>query len=333
MRTVRAAWLGLAVAGLIVALAFTLPHLLDWDVHTRTDNSPAPGPVTPPLHGWWEPTWWGPGTLGALVLGVLGWRYAQDLAARLPWRRLLVVSYLVAAGWLFSLALVDGLDGLTRVLGSSVEYLRTARTVQDVPEMLRTFVDHIPQQAKDNWPIHVAGHPPGALLFFVALARIGLGGDLGAAVVVVAIAASIPMAVLTTLRALGVEDIARRAAPFLVFTPAAVFLAVSADAVFAAVGCWGIAALTLAARADHESRTRALVGWGTLAGLLFGYGVFLSYGFGVLGVVALAALIAARSWRPVLAVIPAALAVVAVFAFAGFAWWEAYPVLVDRYWD
>ncbi|MDN5746117.1 MAG: hypothetical protein L0H31_13475, partial [Nocardioidaceae bacterium] len=31
--------------------------------------------------------------------------------------------------------------------------------------------------------------------------------------------------------------------------------------------------------------------------------------------------------------IPAALAVVAVFAFAGFAWGEAYPVRVDRYWD
>ena len=29
----------------------------------------------------------------------------------------------------------------------------------------------------------------------------------------------------------------------------------------------------------------------------------------------------------------AALAVVVGFAFGGFSWWEAYPVLNDRYWD
>jgi hypothetical protein len=47
---------------------------------------------------------------------------------------------------------------------------------------------------------------------------------------------------------------------------------------------------------------------------------------------ALAILIATRCWRPALMVVPAALAVVAVFAAYGFYWWEAYPVLVERYW-
>ena len=330
MRTVRAAWIGLVVAGLLIALAFALPHLLDWNVHTRTRQSPAPAPVTPPLHGWWEPRWWGPGTLPAVVIALLGWRHAADLAARLPWRRLLLTAYGVGACWLVALASVDGADGLGRVLGYSSEYLPTARTFD--LGTLDGFIDRIPVTADDNWAIHVAGHPPGALLFFVALVRIGLGGDLAAGFVVIAIAATIPLAVLTVLRALDAEEVARRAAPFLVLTPAAIFLAVSADAVFTAVGCWAAAALALATRADRERRRAALAAWGALSGLLFGYGMFLSYGFGLLGGVALAVLLAGRSWRPVLALIPAALAVVLAFAVAGFAWWEAYPVLVDRYW-
>lgn len=325
-------WLGLAVATALVAFAFAAPHLFSWEVHTRTRFSPALGPEVPPLHGWWEPKWWGPGTLPALLIAGFALCHAQDLAHRLPWQHLRVASYVASAAWLLSLALVDGTDGLTRVLGSPSEYLETARAVDSIPATLDTFATRIPIDAEDNWPVHVAGHPPGALLFFVMLTRLGLGGDLSAALVVVAIAATIPVAVMTLLRVCEAEELARRAAPFLVLTPAAVFLAVSADAVFAAVGCWGVLALALAARADREARPAAL-GWSALAGVLFGYGVFLSYGFGLLGVVALAVLMAMRSWRPVLVVVPAALSVALVFAVLGFAWWEAYPVLVDRYWD
>lgn len=227
-----------------------------------------------------------------------------------------------------------GRTELTRVLGSRIEYLPTARNVEDVPAMLANFTERIPYRSPDNWPVHVAGHPPGALLFFVLLARVGLGGDLAAALVVVLIAATIPLAVMSTLRLLGSETTARRAAPFLTLTPAAIFMAVSADAVFAAVGCWATAALaaaTVADRGAHPSRGR-MVGWAALAGLLFGYGVFMQYGFGLLAPVALAVLVAQRSWRPVLVLVPVALALTGVFALYGFAWWEAYPVLVERYW-
>jgi methylthioxylose transferase len=333
MRTARAPWVGLVVALVLLAVAFTLPHALDWEVYSRRPESAQPLPV-PPLHGYWELKWWGPGTLPALLIALLGWRYAASLAERLPWRGLLLASYLGGLGWLLSLTLVDGESGLSRVLGSRFEYLETAREADDVGLLLETFVDRIPYAAEpDNWPTHVAGHPPGALLFFVALVRLGLGGDLVAGVVVTVIAATIPLAVMLTLRALGAEQVARRVAPFLVLAPAAIFLAVSADAVFAAVGCWGMAALALAARADGAGRWRAMAAWAALSGLLFGYGVFLSYGFGVLGTVVLGVLVAARSWRPVLVLVPAALVVVAAFWGFGFAWWEAYPVLVERYWD
>jgi hypothetical protein len=177
---------------------------------------------------------------------------------------------------------------------------------------------------------HVAGHPPGALLVFVALVRMGLGGDMAAGLVVTAAAASIAVAVLVALRALGAEPLARRAAPFLVLTPAAVFMAVSADGLFAAVAAWGLAVLALAGTA--ATRAPAVL-WSVLAGLLLGCCVLLSYGLPLLGLLALAVLASARLWFPLPIAAASALAVVFGFAGAGFVWWEAYPVLVDRYWE
>jgi hypothetical protein len=324
----RAAWLGLAVTAVLLVLAFGLPHWWDWEVASRAPRNAVDGEV-PPLHGYWDPKLFGPGTLPALLLALLGWRYAAALAARLPWRRLLLASYAVSLAWLLSLALVDGTSGLSRVLGNPYEYLETARSVDDVSVLLDTYVNRIPYAADDNWPTHVAGHPPAMLLLFVVLVRLGLGGDLAAGVVVTLIAASVAAAVLVTLRALGAESLARRAAPFLVLTPAAVFMAVSADAVITAVTAWGIATLALAA----TSVGLRSVAWSTLAGLLLGTSVLMSYGMPLMGVLAIAVLVAARSWRPLLVAVPAALAVVLAFAAAGFAWWDAYPVLRERYLD
>ena len=126
------------------------------------------------------------------------------------------------------------------------------------------------------------------------------------------------MAVLVTLRLLGAEVVARRAAPFLVFAPAAIWQAVSGDAAFAAVAAWGIAALA-AQPCDAASPGRSL------AGLLLGYTVMLSYGLPLFGLLALAVLVVARNWRPLPWAVVAALAVVLGFAALGFAWWEALP--------
>ncbi len=202
-------------------------------------------------------------------------------------------------------------------------------SVDDVSVLLDTYVDRIPYAADDNWPTHVAGHPPAMLLFFVGLVRVGLGGDLVAGVVVTVVAASVAAAVLVTLRALGAEDVARRAAPFLVLTPAAVFLAVSADAVITAVTAWGIAALALAA----TSAGRRSTAWAALAGLLLGVSV--------LPVVRHAADGRARGRGPGGRPFVAAAARRGAgrprwsrgLRRAGFAWWDAYPVLRERYVD
>ncbi len=325
----RVPWIGLGVALAVVAAASFLPTLLGWQVFSRARPQDYDGSVNP-LHALWDPVLLGPGTLPAVVIAVVGWRYAADLAARAPWRRLLLVSYAVSAAWLVALALVRGIDGIEGPLAHPYEYLETARGLSDVPRFLDEFVSRIPLDSTDNWPTHVAGHPPGATLFFVVLARLGLGSSLAAGLVVIALSASTAAAVLVTLRALGAEGAARAAAPFLVLTPAAVWMAVSADALFATTAAWGMAALAGAATAVGGRRQ---VGLSVVAGLLLGSSVMFSYGLPLLGVLAVAVLVAARSWRPLPVTALTSLAVVLAYVPFGFRWWEAYPVLKDRYWD
>ena len=158
------------------------------------------------------------------------------------------------------------------------------------------------------------------------LVRLGLGSGFAAGLVVTVLAATTAVAVLVTMRALGAEQLARRAAPFLAFGPAAVWQAVSADAMFAAVG-----------RVGHRpacavAATRRSVAWSVLAGLLLGCCVMMSYGLPLLGVLAVAVLVVARSWFPlVVAAASRPLAVVGAFAVFGFNYLEALPAIHERY--
>lgn len=309
---------GIAVVIVVMVLAHVLPKELDWDVRSRN---------YPPLHATWMPRT-GPGTPFAVAMAILLLLVGERMARTLSWRSLLVVSGVAAFAWMLCLALVDGWAGIADVLDADIEYLQTARRIDDVGAMLREFVARIPQGSEGQWQVHVAGHPPGALLTFVALHRIGLGSGGAAGIVVMVLAASVPAAAMTTLRILDAERHARLAAPFLVAGPAAIWMAVSADALFAAVAAWATALLAAAATSQRPWGRAALA---IASGLLYGWCVFLSYGLLLLGILAVGVLVAARAWRPLPWAVGGALAVVAAFAANGFAWWEAYPVLVERY--
>jgi hypothetical protein len=314
-----APWIGLGTALALIAVAMLVPFVFGIDVHVRW---------FPPIHAQWMPRT-GPGTIAAVVLAVLGIRFAVDLAMRLRWSHLLLAAFGTSLVWMLSLALVDGLAGIGTILDTPFEYLRTARRVTDFGAVLHEYISRIPLDSTPHWPVHIAGHPPGALLFFVILVRFGLGSGLAAGLVVTVVAATTPVAVLIALRRLGAEDGARRAAPFLVLGPAAIWMSVSADAMFGAVAAWGLCVLACAATSRGAIRT---AGWAVAAGLLLGYCVMLSYGLPLLGVLAVGVLVVARRWSPLPWAVGGAVAVVLGFAAAGFAWWDAYPVLVDRYW-
>lgn len=285
----------------------------------------------PPLFADWDPHV-GPGTPAALVLAVAGVAYGPTLAARLPWRALPWVTWAASAAWIVSLALIDGWhDGIADRLTTANEYLQVIGRFHDIPATLRGFDDHILAGVPGNWPAHVAGHPPAATLTFVLLDRIGLGGGGWAGMWCVVLGASASAAVVVAVRALADERLARRAAPFLVLAPAAVWMGASADAYFAAVAAWALACLALAL--TRRSLLRAAA-----AGLLAGLTGYLSYGLTMIALIGLAVLVLARAdlrARPLL-VLPflAGLAVVPiVFALYGFNWWTAYHLLVTRYYQ
>ncbi|MYW29489.1 hypothetical protein GT040_09420, partial [Streptomyces sp. SID2119] len=181
----------------------------------------------PPLLASWDPHL-GPGTPAALTMAALVVAYGPPLATRLPWRGLLAAAWAGSTAWVFSMALIDGwYRGVERRLTTKHEYLRVIDRFDDIPATLRDFTNHIVIGEPGNWPAHVAGHPPGATLTFVWLDRIGLGGGAWAAVWCVVVGSSAVLAALITVRVLADERLARRAAPFLVLAPAAVWAGVS----------------------------------------------------------------------------------------------------------
>lgn len=276
----------------------------------------------------------GPGTPAALVLAGLLVAYGPVVARRLPWRRLLWAAWGGSLAWIWSLALIDGWErGVARRLTTRYEYLQVAGEIGDLGAFLRTFTDHILLDSPDNWPPHVAGHPPGAVLTYEFLHRLGLEGGGWAAAWTILAASTTAVALLVTVRALGGEErgeeTARRAAPFVVAAPAAVWLGVSADGYFAAVAAWALALLALAATRRARAPRVTAVG----SGLLFGLLCHLSYGLVLTGLMALAVLAAARTARPVPYVLLGMAPWFAVFTAAGFWWFDGYSTLVERYYQ
>ncbi|MFD0598820.1 hypothetical protein ACFQZ4_46390 [Catellatospora coxensis] len=208
---------------------------------------------TAPLYALWHPHL-GPGTPAALTVAAAVLLHGARLAASMPWRRLLIACYTAAAVWTLSLALIDGWRvGLAGRLTAQAEYLTEVPGVTDIPAMLHGFTDRILDFQPDSWTTHVSGHPPGALLMFVWLDRIGLGGGGPAAVVCVLAGAAAAVAVPVTLRALGDEHAARASMPFLVLLPGAVWVGVSADGLFAGLTSTALALLAVALTTRRRS--------------------------------------------------------------------------------
>ncbi|WP_405868326.1 hypothetical protein [Streptomyces sp. NBC_00005] len=282
----------------------------------------------PPLLATWEPHV-GPGTPAALAVAAAVVAYGPTLAARLPWRPLLLTVWGTALAWTWSLALVDGwYRGIAEQLTTRNEYLQVIGRFHDIPGTLRDFTRHILIDAPDNWPAHVAGHPPGATLTFVLLDRIGLGGGGWAGTWCITVGTTATVAVLVAVRTLADEKLARRAAPFLALAPAAVWVGTSADGYFAAVAAWAIAFLALAVTGHHPRRT------GFVSGLLFGLTAYLSYGLTLFALIAAAVLLlGSHRTRPLPSLLAGLAVVPAVFTALGFDWWEAYRLLVTRYYQ
>jgi methylthioxylose transferase len=285
----------------------------------------------PPLGAQWLPHT-GPGTVPAMLIALLVVLRGPQLAGRAPWRLLLGISAAAALAWTISLATVDGWQrGVADRLTTDTEYLHDVPKVHDIGAMLWNFAEHIEGLRPDSWTTHVAGHPPGALLVFVGLDRIGLPGGESAALLCMLVGSSAGVAVAVTLRALGAEATARAALPFGVLLPGAIWIGVSADGLFAGVLAWGIALLAIGAGRDPFDLPGATLS--AAGGLLLGGSLFLSYGLVLAGLLPVAVAVAARRVAPLLVAGAAVVAVVAAFAAAGFWWLEGYRQVTIRYYQ
>lgn len=263
----------------------------------------------PPLVGW--DRWRINGRLAipvavalVLVTGLPRW------STRLAWRRLLALTYLASAAWAVSLAVTDGWLGITRpTLLPHDEYLLDVGRVGNPHSFLLHFTANI-----GHYVTHVRSHPPGVLLLLWGMDRIGLGGPRWAAALFIAGGAAAFAAVLVVVRRVAGEDMARRAMPFLVLSPAALWVATTADAFYAGAAAWAVVAVVLSMyRDDRRGDVLALVG-----GIGFGLLAHLAYGAVLVGLVPLAIAVHRRRIRPLLIAAAGSVIVVAAFTSAGF---------------
>lgn len=333
---VRSEFVAATLAAVLVSVAFVVTHL-HWDRITPLVNADPERfrmfAGAAPIFGWWMPRV-GWGTAAALVIAVLAVLWGPTVAQRLRWRLLLLAVWATSAAWAFSLAMIDTFElGFSGRLVARHEYLLEVPGVTDIPAMLQGFARRIPDFQPDSWITHVSGHPPGALLTFVWLDRIGLSGGAWAGFFCLLVGSSVAVAILVAARALAGEDVARRAAPFVAVAPTAIWIAVSADAYFAGVTAWGLALLALAVTSTGRAFAAAAAG----SGLLLGWGIFCNYGLALMAIPAVAVLIAAVSLRRALVTlgvaVAAALAVVGVFVLSGFWWFDGYTLVQQRYWQ
>lgn len=327
MRTLIVAVLGLGAVG-VIALSVVWGRRYQEDL-PQIFLGAAPLVGRSFRDGWdWRFGW---GLVGAAVVAAADIAaVATGLWARARLRWVVAASSIGAGVFATTLALTDGVDGVLYGATHRTEYLVNLRTAPPAAEFVRTFVERI-----DDYSVHQRGHPPGFVLVLKALDFVGLDGAWPAAMLSVVATVALPAGVLVAVGATADGGWVRRVAPLLVVAPYALWMVTSADAVYTAVGAWGVAALALGLR----SRGGRAIAAGAVAGLLLGGLLFLTYG-GITFVLLTLTVVAAAAWRRQPGVLATAGAAVAIFgaltltfAAAGFWWFAGAAATRVEYWE
>ena len=242
----------------------------------------------PPLLAFWHPHL-GWGTPLAVLCVLLGLRL-QKVADGMPWRLLLLTGWLLNLAWMCSLTLVDGLQrGWIDILLNPNEYLH------DLHANLRPGCIHVelhpihrfqPRSRRSYGVDNPCRRPSTSGNADLLAARPGRAGRriLGRGTVHTRRLGGQCRATAVTIHEFGAGTAARRIVPFVALFPGAVWMAVSADGLFAGVAVSGLALVSIGA-----ARGRILAS--LMGGLLLGAAVFLSYGLLLFGLVVLLALL------------------------------------------
>ncbi len=264
------------------------------------------GLEAPPLFGRFDPRFTFR-ILPAVAFAAFVVIFGHRSSAASSWRTLLVSAFAGAAVWALALAWVDGWRAVVAPVLSPLDAYSFLHRLAEPAAFLRTFTINI-----ESSPIHVQSHPPGLPLLLYLLDSSGLGSAGIVAAIFIAAGAAAAPAVLVAVKAVSGEPLARSAAPWLVLAPYAVWIATSADALYAGVAAWAVA---LIVSSESVNRLRPFTG-----GLLFGGGLFLTYGAAALAVIPAAVAVARRSFKPLAYAAVGTGFVLAAFGFFGF-WW------------
>lgn len=282
--------------------------------------------------GWdWR---FGSGLVGAAIVAAI-----VIVAAATRWyERVRLRFVMLATGMgtgLFAvfLALTDGTDGVLYGAEHDTEYLANLDRMPALGEFVRTYVERI-----DEYTVHARGHPPGFLVLLSLMDSAGIAGPWTVAMLSVLSTALLPVAVLVAVWAVADGVWVRRVAPFLVVAPTAIWMVTSADAVYALLGAVGVAMIALGVR---TTGARSL-GWGVSGGLTLGLLLFMTYGGAVFVLVPAAVVVGslvigrtsvATAGTVVGGAVVGALAITALWAAAGFWWFDGAEATRNEYWE
>jgi hypothetical protein len=294
-----------------VATLITATHI--WGV--RLSRATRLGLGTPPLHAAWSPHW-SSGVTTALGFGLVLLVVLPPLAATVDARQLAPMVSAIGASWAVVLAASVGLGrGLIGGVVGPHGFLPAVARVHSPVTFLHSFTA---AARAGTLPVHVTGHPPGFVLVLWLLARGGLRGPYWAAALCIAGGALALGFIVVTVRELVGEPAARAAAPFLVLSPAAVWIATTPDAFFAGIAAAAIALFALATSAQGRRHDTLAA----FAGVVFAAALMLSYGLVLVAFAAVAIAWSRRAGRAL--AILAATTVATLLALAPFGfWWPA----------
>ena len=229
---------------------------------------------------------------------------------RASWRLLLLLAYVAAAAWAISLALVDGGNGLASPVDSPNEYLADVPAVGDHPgAFVRDFVPNV-----EGYSVATRTHPPAPVLLLWLFNRLGVTRPLTLGVLLTLIGcASVPF-VAVAVRSVCGELAARRLLPVLVLAPYAVWVAVSMDAVAAALAAASVAVGVLASEPGRRPR------WALSAGVLLGVAALFSYAIGWLAAIPIAVCFVRRRGTTIALMGAGALGPLLIARAMGFVW-------------
>ena len=252
--------------------------------------------------------------LAPAVAAVVLTAVRRGVHRRMRWRRLLVVSYLAAAGWALALALVDGGNGLARPVTNPAEYLADVDAVGADPlRFLRDFVTDAPELS-----VATRQHPPLPVLLLWLSVRLGVDRPAVLGCLITLVGTLVVPLVAVATRSLAGERAGRELLAPLVLAPYAIWVAVSMDAVTSALGAGLVTAGVLASERGRSWCWRT--GWAAGCGLLLGVGALFSYSVAWLGVSVICVYFVRR--RPLLNAVSGGCALLPLAAAraAGFGW-------------